>query len=211
MWGKLTYNYLECLSTICLPTNRHQLNIQSVLCNQCLKDWPAKFIMFCVISPQEGKMQVWRRNQQLMASDARSQISPVCYITWKPSRYVSFFDTSSDDAFLAGHGCALFQAALATKSTIILNMWPENRWLLWPSKQINQPVMNCTFGSALTHHVRDVLPKIVPQSQYVWPRTFCFIYSVRSTQLLTKLQHWFYKLWPSNPHWIEAGGWKLAH
>lgn len=162
--------------------------------------------------PTGGKIQVWKCNQQLMASVAQSQISLVCYITVKPSRYVSIFDKSSDDAFLAGSGCVLFQAALATKSTVILNMWPENRWVLWPSKQINQPVMNCKFGSASTRHVRNVLPKIVPQSQYVWPRTFCFIYPVRSTQLLTmKLQHWFYKLWPSNPRWIEAGGWKLAH
>lgn len=91
--------------------------------------------------------------------------SPVCYITWKPSRYVSCFkgfDKNCDDACLAGHGCALFQAALAIKSTVILNMWPENKWVLWPSKQINPIVMNCIFGSGSTRYVRSVLPEIVP-------------------------------------------------
>lgn len=32
------------------------------------------------------------------------------------------FNNSYDDAFPAGHGCALFRAAEATKSTGILNM-----------------------------------------------------------------------------------------
>lgn len=29
--------------------------------------------------------------------------------------------------------------------------------------------------------------------------------------LRTKFQHWLYKLWPSSPRRIKAGGWKRAH
>ena len=63
--------------------------------------------------------------KQPQASLACQLQSPVGYITQKPSRYVSCSEGLNkicDDAFLAGHFCALIQTTLAPKSTVILNM-----------------------------------------------------------------------------------------
>lgn len=99
---------------------------------------------------------------QPRASLACSLSSQVCYITHKPWRNGSCSEGLNkicDDAFLAGHFCALKQTAQAVKSTVISNMWPENRWILRPSKKISSTLVKWTFVSAWICF-RNVLPKI---------------------------------------------------
>lgn len=76
-----------------------------------------------------------------------------------------------------------------------------------------------SFCSASTRHVCVVLPGIV--STVMRSRVFVVVVvfllfflhcHTKVYQLLrTKFQHWLYKLRPSSPSQIKAGGWKRAH
>lgn len=86
--------------------------------------------------------------------------SSECYITWKLSvSPVSKASTKTcDDTFLAGHGCALFQAAEATNL---------QRYWICDQKTDGffdlQSKINCIFGCAeSTQNACIVLPEIVP-------------------------------------------------
>lgn len=61
--------------------------------------------------------------------------------------------------------CALAQLAEATKSTDILNMWPANKWIIWPWREIGfcRGDWRCCC-SAVTQNVCLVLPKNSPSN-----------------------------------------------
>lgn len=113
--------------------------------------------------PARWKMWVWKRNHR-----------PVCPAGWGP-RWVASPKSPLGMSpvpkaptksvmmhFLQAvslHSSKILW--LKKKSTVTFNMWPENRWILWPSKEISRPLINCIFVS----YIRNALPKIVPTEQ----------------------------------------------